>query len=81
MNDIEEKQIQTEREVRRLKSDFLDKFFITKEQTLWEALQEIKVGDTESLTQLHMTLRAIQSLKQEVQNALDSGKMSRANNS
>jgi len=72
-----EQQIETGKEVRALKSKFLDKFFETKEQVLWEAFQEARPED---LNQIHLTLKALQALKLEVQNALDSQRLSETPN-
>jgi len=73
--DILSKEKAEAREVARLKSKFLDKFFQDKEAMLFEAFKHCPIGAVDDLNNIHHQLKSLNALKTEVQSVMDTGKM------
>lgn len=70
-----ENEIEATREVKQLKSKFLDKFFEAKKLQIFEAIKELPLGSGDDLTSMHMMLKSIAALESEVNTVMNTGKM------
>ena len=61
--------------IKKLNTTFLVDFFAAKDEQLWEAFKQCPLGDAEKLGGIHHAAKAMNSLRQEVQNVIDTGKM------
>lgn len=79
MNPSEQEQLENEveatREVKQLRSKFLDKFFLDKERQLFEAIKDIPIGDGAALENIHHQLKSLNALQVEIQTVMNTGKM------
>lgn len=66
------------RQARRLKNDLLGDFFKEKEQLLFNAIQDTKIGDAEALVNIHHQLKSLNALRQEIETIIDTGKLAQA---
>lgn len=62
-------------EVRRLKRAFLDEFFETKTQLLFNYIKTLPLGSRDDLVDAHHQIKALEALKQEVNTVIETGKM------
>ncbi|RLD03264.1 MAG: hypothetical protein DRI65_13230 [Chloroflexota bacterium] len=70
-----ENEVTKAREAKALKSSILNKFFADRDETLWEAFQNTKIGDTEMLAQIHTQLKSLNALKSELRTIEETGLM------
>ena len=70
-----ENEVEATREVKKLKSKFLDKFFKNKERQIFEAMKELPLGSSDDLNTMHMMLKSVAALESEVNTVMNTGKM------
>jgi len=70
-----ENEVEATREVKQLKSKFLDKFFADKEAQLFEALRQTPIGAIDNLNNIHHQLKSLNALQTEIQTVLNTGHM------
>ena len=70
-----ENEVEATREVKQLKSKFLDEFFAGKEQQLFQLLRQIPLGSSDELSNIHHQLMSMNALQVEIQTVMDTGKM------
>ena len=75
--DILNEELRQGKAMSKRKDEFLDDFFATKEQQLFDAFKDTRIGDTVTLVNIHTQLKSLNALQTEVQNVMDSAKMAR----
>lgn len=66
------------REAKRLRNDLLGDFFNDKKQQLFEYLQDVRIGDTESLVNIHHQIKSLNALQSEIDSVINTGKLASA---
>lgn len=64
-------------QAKKLKAMFLDTFFETKEEQLFNMLRDIPLGDAAAVIAVHHQLKSLNALQVEIQSYIDTGKMAR----
>lgn len=66
------------REARRLRNDILGDFFRDKQQQLFEAMQEVAIGDSDTLVNIHHQMKSLNALETELESIINTGKLAQA---
>ena len=82
MNPAEKEQVENEvnaaRQMQRQKAAWLDEFFERKDLLLWDAFKSVPLRDKDALVDIHHAAKSLESLRQEIQTVMDSGKLAQA---
>lgn len=54
---------------------FIQPFFESKTEQLFNEIQRVKLGDTETLTAIHHQIKSLTALCTDIQSYIDTGKM------
>lgn len=77
-NDRIEEELSAAQLVNKMKSGFLDTFFDRKEIELWQAFNNVSIGDRDALENIHHQYKSLNALRLEVQSVVDTGMMAQA---